>query len=130
MKTFIKTFFQKELRAFYTPEAAIIVPLLILILFQIVLLSFTIHDTVSAKNSSYRYLIDYSMNSPNNLNLQTIYDTEKILENEASFSTTLMENNLRISSKLYTLPVTFSNYNNTELLRKYLILKKIKKENL
>lgn len=124
MKRNITTLFNKEFSGSFTLEAAVILPLVLFALIQCVLLAFTMHDIVCAKNVSYRHLIDYSMNSPNHLTLYDTCNSEQILNETNSFTPCYTENDFSVTSEIFSSTVTFSNYNNTEQLRKYLSAKR------
>jgi len=116
-----------SLKASFTLEAAAVFPVILTVIIYIFLLIFSLHDTTAAKTISYRYLISYSMKiqdiySYNDKMIHSINNeiqTESILNNTLQLSLKPEKNNLKITSSCYDIPVTFSNYNNTEALWAY-----------
>lgn len=127
MKKRINDLLHCSLAASFTLEAAAVFPIILAAILSIFLLVFSLHDTAAAKAISYRYLIAYSIRTQNiysyTKNTMNSINSEiqkaSIINNTSSFSLKLEKNNLKITSSSYNLPVTFSNYNNTELLWAY-----------
>ena len=114
------------LNASFTLEAAIIFPIILAVIFSILLLIFSLHDVVAAKNISYRYLISYSMQEQdiykynnNFCNIKNEFYKSSFLGSISDFTATFKKNNLRVTSSCYSIPTVFSNYNNTERLQAY-----------
>lgn len=117
----------------FTIEAAVIFPIILAVIFYLIILAFSLHDTVVSKSISYRYLISYSMkiqdaysyNDGRIYNIKNDFDLISILHQNVKFKLALNKNNLKAASSNYSIPVTFSNYNNTDLLQTYNIEKTI-----
>lgn len=117
----------------FTIEAAVIFPIILAILLYLIVLAFSLHDTVVSKSLSYRYLISYSMKNQNiysyndgkNFNLENDFNLISLLRKSVNFNLSLKKNCLKAASSNYSIPVTFTNYNNTDLLQAYHIEKSI-----
>lgn len=128
----------RHLAGSFTIEAAILFPIVLTVIFCLIMLSFSIHDTVAAKNLSYRYLISYSMRNQGiysysngfPYNIKNEFDQISILHQNPEFKFYQDKNNLRIFSSCFSIPVTFSNYNNTDLLQAYLAGKTLLNETI
>ncbi len=114
---------QKNLSGSFTIEAAVIIPLLFFFLVQFILITFSMHDTVSAKNISYRYLISYSTKKNNIQTPNAQFQKESLLKQHFNYTETHNERSHSINSNYFSIPVTFSYYNPTDTLRNYLVLK-------
>lgn len=122
-----------RLAASFTLEASIILPIVIITIFYIILLIFSLHDAIAAKSISYRYLIAYSMTEQdiykyNNgfaYNIKNEFYNASLMHNNPSFKLKQDKNNLQAVSSYYSLPVTFSNYNNTEILQAFKAQRKL-----
>lgn len=126
MKQISKTNHCCYINASFTLEAAVIFPIILAVIFSILLLIFSLHDTIAAKNISYRYLISYSMKEQdiykynnNFCNIKNELYKGSFLNSSLDFTETLKKNNLKITSSCYSIPTVFSNYNNTEKLQAY-----------
>ncbi len=127
MKKIINYLFCRSLNASFTLEAAIVFPIILAVIIYIFLLVFSLHDTAVAKAISYRYLISYSMKIQDMYNYtdKTVYNINSEIQNTSIMNSTFHfflkseKNNLKITCSGYDIPVTFSNYNNTEILRAY-----------
>lgn len=101
----------------FTIEAAIIFPIILILIVHIMYLAFSLHDTVTTTADTYRYLICESQRS------QTSYyshhDSRFHGLKEMVLRSTLLDQYTPVSSN-----VTFTNYNNTEILLKYLVVDK------
>lgn len=125
MKKIINYLFCRSLNASFTLEAAIVFPIILAVIIYIFLLVFSLHDTAVAKAISYRYLISYSMKIQDMYNYtdKTVYNINSKIQNTSIMNSTFRfflkseKNNLKITCFGYDIPVTFSNYNNTEILR-------------
>lgn len=127
MKKIINHLFCCSLNASFTLEAAVVFPIILAVIIYIFLLVFSLHDITVSKAVSYRYLISYSMKIQDIYNYtdKIIYNIKNeiqnasILYNAPHFFLESEKNHLKITSSGYSIPVTFSNYNNTEILWAY-----------
>lgn len=127
MKKTIKLLFFRSLKASFTLEAAVVFPIVLGVIIYIFLLVFSLHDIAVAKAVSYRYLISYSMKTHDiySYSDKTVHNINSQIQNICIINSTSRfflkseKNNLKITSSIYDIPVTFSNYNNTENLWAY-----------
>lgn len=127
----------QSLSGSFTIEAAVIFSITLAVIFSLIRLVFLIHDSSAAKSMSYRYLISYSMQNQEfyschsktgGLLTENVKKTF-ILNTIPHLTTNLKKNNLSIHSKLYTVPVTFSNYHYSEIIWSYMAGKELAKHN-
>lgn len=127
MKKITNCILYHSLNASFTLEAAVVFPIILSIIIYIFLLVVSLHDTVVAKAISYRYLISYSMKVQNQYsynnkmadNINNEIQKVSIMNSTFHFFLNTERNNLKIISSCYDIPVTFSNYDNTNLLWAY-----------
>lgn len=121
----------------FTIEAAVIFSITLAVIFSLIRLVFLLHDSSSAKSISYRYLISYSMqnqefysyHSKTDGSLSSKVKKVLILNKMPRLTAGLKKNSLFISSSLYTVPVTFSNYHYSETMWAYLTAKELTEHN-
>lgn len=100
-----------NISGYFTVEAAILLPLIFFLLFQLLLLGFRLHDTVALKSADYRLCIAqeeskqhfYSYKSPFLSDYHTYLNNILILNEKQT----------------YIIPVSLDNWNNSDLLRQY-----------
>ena len=107
-----------------TIESAVIFPITLLVMVSLILLSFSLHDMVLYKNSSYKFLLcnnpnskDYNNPESDNIDVLVNYIYSHTLTNNP-INITNEENIINISTPEYQGDISSTFYDKCELLRK------------
>ena len=107
-----------------TIETSIIFPFTLVVLVSVILLSFSLHNMILYKSAAYKYLVctspnsyDYNTDTENNIDLLKKYINKFSLVNDSP-DICQDEYSIYIQSPEYNCTISYSYYDNCDLLRK------------